>query len=75
MPASHVTACLRSGTVLERFQNCSYCSVNGSGTLLKRIVPMVPPQVGGPNRSRIVPFACENDTACKRLSTPLVLRT
>ena len=65
MPAGHVTACLHGGTVLERFQNRSYCSVNGSGTVLKQIVPggTGPPRVGGPNRSRIVPFASENDTA------------
>ena len=55
---------LRGGTVLERFQNGSYCSVNQRGTVLKRTVPCgtIPPQVGGPNWSRTVPFASENNT-------------
>ena len=65
---------LRSGMVLERFQNGSYCSVNRRGMVLKGTVPgeTVPPQVRGPNQSRTVSFASENDDARKRLFTPLV---
>ena len=67
---------LGGGTVLEQFQNRSYCSVNGCGTVLKQTIPggTVPPRVDGPNWSRTVLFASENDTARKQLFTPLVLR-
>ena len=46
----------------ERFRNGSYRSVNGCETVPKRTVPggTVPPRVGGPNRSRTVPFASVN---------------
>ena len=72
--ASYSPFTLRGGTVLEQFQKGSYCSVNGCGTVLKRTVPggAVPPRVGGPNWSRTVSFASENDTLRKWLFMPLV---
>ena len=59
---------------VERFWNGSYCSVKGCGTVLKRTVPggMVPPRVGGSNRSRTVPFASVNKTVPVEQFSPLV---
>ena len=67
-----LTACLHYAA--ERFWNGSYCSVNGCGTVLKQTIPggTVPPRVGGPNRSRTVPFASVNETVPVERFLPLV---